>query len=106
VVSFFIRIFVIEIRTTNNLKQTIMARIKIDLDAWESAPSPICTENVDLKNAEMALYNAMRMIWGYDNKSIKDFCKGIGDERDIDIFNERLCQEEEECILEWGGYYY
>jgi hypothetical protein len=54
----------------------------------------------------MALYNAMRMIWGYDNKSIKDFSKGIGDERDIDIFNERLCQEEEECILEWGGYYY
>jgi hypothetical protein len=83
-----------------------MARIKIDLNAWESAPCPICTENVDLKNAEMALFNAMRMIWGYDNKSIEEFSKGIGNERDIELFNERLCQEEEECILEWGGVYY
>ena len=83
-----------------------MARIKIDLDAWESAPCPICTKDVDVENAEMALYNAMRMIWGYDNECIKNFSKGIGHERDINLFNERLCQEEEECILEWGGVYY
>ena len=83
-----------------------MARIKIDLDAWESAPCPICTKDVDVENAEMALYNAMRMIWGYDNECIKNFSKGIGHQRDIDLFNERLCQEEEECILEWGGVYY
>ena len=83
-----------------------MARIKIDLSAWESAPCPICTKNVDLGIAEKALYNSMRMIWGYDNECIKNFSKGIGDERDINLFNERLCQEEEECILEWGGVYY
>ena len=83
-----------------------MAKIKIDLDAWENAPCPIYTKNVDLAFAEMALFNAMRMIWGYDIPSIKNFSKGIGEQRDIDLFNERLCQEEEECILEWGGVYY
>ena len=83
-----------------------MKRIRIELEAWESAPCPICTKNVDLAIAEMALYNAMCMIWGYDNKSIEDFSKGIGNQRDIELFNERLCQEEEECIIEWGGVYY
>ena len=83
-----------------------MERIRIELDAWESAPCPICTENVDLDNAEKALYNVMRMRHGYDDNDIKKFLKGKGSQNEVERFNEVLCQEEEECILEWGGVYY
>lgn len=83
-----------------------MVRIKIELDAWEDTPCPICTENVDLDSAEKALYSAMRTIHGYDDRDIKRFLKGKGTQDEIETFNECLCKEEEECILEWGGVYY
>ena len=48
----------------------------------------------------------MRTIHGYDDRDIKRFLKGKGTQDEVETFNECLCKEEEECILEWGGVYY
>ena len=50
-----------------------MNRIKIDLKAWESSSSPICTKLVNLDAAEQLLYQAMTMEYGYTDEEIRQF---------------------------------
>ena len=82
-----------------------MNRIKIDLKAWESSSSPICTKLVNLDAAEQLLYQAMTMEYGYTDEEIRQFtenpdCAGWNE------WNERLCKEEEALVIECGGVYH
>lgn len=83
-----------------------MDNISIDLQSWENAPIPICTTKVDLETAEKELYRKMRMKWGYDNNDIQTFLNECGNQFDREKFLTRLCEEEENVILDNGGFYY
>ena len=47
-----------------------MDRIKIDIQAWESAQVPICTKLVNIDLAEQLLYQGMVMDYGYTDDEI------------------------------------
>ena len=84
-----------------------MDRIKIDLDAWESAPCPIYTNEVEhIDQAEKMLYDDMKRIWGYSDAEIELYTKGEGNQFEREKFQERLCEEEEKVILIFGGIFY
>lgn len=86
-----------------------MEKIEIELGAWESAPCPICTTNVDLDKAERLLYLSALSIYSKDQ--LEDYLtnndyRGSGWTREWEKFQEWLCAEEEAIIIECGGVYY
>lgn len=89
-----------------------MDRIKIDLLDWESAACAIYTANVDLPTAEIELYSAMRIKWGYDDNDINKFLNTPEDDLNDEEYNarekflSRLCEEEELAVMRNGGIYY
>ena len=83
-----------------------MDRIEIELGAWESAPCPIYTEKVDVDKAEVALFNAMQAKWGYSTTEIENLLKNEEKGQKYEKFMSRLCEEEENIIIEFGGKYY
>lgn len=83
-----------------------MDRIKIDLLAWESAPMPIFTDNVDLDVCEKQLYAVMVSHYGYSDNEIDDYMNNRGEETKRENFQDLLCVEEEDIILDNGGLYY
>ena len=87
-----------------------MDRIEIEIGMWESAPCPICTENVDLDKAERMLYASAAQSYGKEvvedyitNKEEYDNEKWTSE---YEHFCEWLCAEEEAIIMECGGVYY
>ena len=84
-----------------------MDRIEIELGAWELAPCPIYTENVDLKRAEKLLYQSAVTEWG-EKEVERLLTQDRPDEysRKWERFQEWLCAEEEDIIIECGGIYY
>lgn len=84
-----------------------MNKIKIDLDYWEDAPTPIRTDKVNQKKAEEDLYIAMRQR-GYDDEFIEQFFKKDPMEYTLDdeYFDIARWDEEELAILDNGGIYY
>lgn len=88
-----------------------MERIEIQLEIWEDAIEPICTEKVNLDSAEKLLYQAMKMEYGYTDEEIKTFLSDNQSEDsqynyEKDKWSERLCKEEEAVVIECGGIYY
>lgn len=83
-----------------------MDRIKIDLFAWEGAPIPIFTDNVDLDVCEKQLYAVMVSHYGYSDNEIDDYMNNRGEETKRENFQDLLCVEEEGIILDNGGLYY
>lgn len=85
-----------------------MDKIEIELGMWESAPCPICTDNVDLDKAEKMLYQSAVTEWG--EKDTKRLLKQDGNGEDWTSKWERfmawLCAEEEVIVCECGGIYY
>lgn len=79
-------------------------KIKIDLDAWEAAPSPIYTKEVDIDRAEQLL--TLDMLSYYSQQEIDDFLTGKADSYATDKFNELLCEREEKVVIYCGGIYY
>ena len=83
-----------------------MNRIQIQLDAWESAPSPICTKLVNLDAAEQLLYQIMTLDYGYSDDDIRRLSGSKTETEGSDKWSERLCREEEAVVIECGGVYY
>ena len=87
-----------------------MDRIKIDIQAWESAMVPICTKLVNIDLAEQLLYQGMVMDYGYTDDEIMHLVNHSDDPEcenpEWEKWNERLCAEEEAVIIECGGVYY
>ena len=84
-----------------------MEKIEIELGMWESAPAPICTDNVDLDKAEKKLYQSAVTVWGEEDT--KRLLEQDGNEnwtREWERFMEWLCAEEEAIVIECGGIYY
>lgn len=83
--------------------------IKIELDAWESAPCPIYTGNItkdDLEKAERELYDVMCHYYRWNKEDVNRLLKGIGETDEINDFKEAVCKEEEVLIMNYGGVYY
>ena len=83
--------------------------IKIELDAWESAPCPIYTGNItkeDLEKAERELYDIMCHYYRWNKEDVNRLLKGIGDANEIEDFKDAVCKEEEVLIMNYGGVYY
>lgn len=83
-----------------------MERINIQLEIWEDAATPICTEKVNLDAAEQLLYQSMKIYYGYTDEDIQKYLKDGPATRERDRWCERLCKEEEAVIIECGGVYY
>lgn len=83
-----------------------MNRIQIQLDAWESAPSPICTKLVNLDAAEQLLYQIMTLDYGYSDDDIRRLSDSETETDESNKWSERLCREEEAVVIECGGIYY
>lgn len=83
-----------------------MNRIPIQLEAWESAPSPICTKLVNLDAAEQLLYQIMTLDYGYSDDDIRRLSGSETETDESDKWSERLCREEEAVVIECGGVYY
>jgi hypothetical protein len=83
-----------------------MNRIEIQLDAWESAPCPICTKLVNLDAAEQLLYQAMTQDYGYSDDDIRRLSDSETETYESNKWSERLCKEEEAVVIECGGVYY
>ncbi len=83
-----------------------MNRIQIQLEAWESAPSPICTKLVNLDAAEQLLYQIMTLDYGYSDNDIQRLSESETETDESDRWSERLCREEEAVVIECGGVYY
>ena len=84
-----------------------MDKIEIELGMCESAPAPICTDNVDLDKAEKRLYQSAVTEWGEEDT--KRLLAQDGNEnwtREWEKFMEWLCAEEEAIVVECGGIYY
>ena len=83
--------------------------IKIELDAWESAPCPIYTGNItkdDLEKAERELYDIMCHYYRWDKEDVNRLLKGIGETDEINDFKDAVSNEEELLIMNYGGVYY
>ena len=83
--------------------------IKIELNAWESAPCPIYTGNItkdDLEKAERELYDVMCHYYRWNKEDVNRLLKGIGETDEINDFKEAVCKEEEVLIMNYGGVYY
>lgn len=83
--------------------------IKIELDAWESAPCPIYTGNItkdDLEKAERELYDIMCHYYRWDKEDVNRLLKGIGETDEINDFKDAVSKEEEVLIMNYGGVYY
>lgn len=83
--------------------------IKIELDAWESAPCPIYTGNItkeDLEKAERELYDIMCHYYRWNKEDVNRLLKGIGETDEINDFKDAVCKEEEVLIMNYGGVYY
>lgn len=83
--------------------------IKIELDAWESAPCRIYTGNItreDLEKAERELYDIMCHYYRWNREDVNRLLKGIGDSNEIEEFKDAVCKEEELLIMNHGGVYY
>ena len=83
--------------------------IKIELDAWESMPSPIYTGNItkdDLEKAERELYDIMCHYYRWNKEDVNRVLKGIGETDEIEDFKGAVCKEEEVLIMNYGGVYY
>ena len=83
-----------------------MNRIPIQLEAWESAPSPICTKLVNLDAAEQLLYQIMTLDYDYSDDDIRRLSGSETKTDESDKWSERLCREEEAVVIECGGVYY
>ena len=83
-----------------------MNKIPIQLEAWESAPSPICTKLVNLDAAEQLLYQIMTLDYGYSDDDIRRLSGSETQTDESDKWSERLCIEEEAVVIECGGVYY
>lgn len=82
----------------------MIKKIKIELEAWESAPCPIYTKDVDIDRAEQLLN--LEMLSYYSQQEINDFLTGKTDSYATDKFNELLCEKEEKVVIYCGGIYY
>lgn len=83
--------------------------IKIELDAWESAPCPIYTGNItkeDLEKAERELFDVMCHYYRWNKEDVNRLLKGIGEDDEINEFKDAVCKEEEVLIMNHGGMYY
>lgn len=83
--------------------------IKIELNAWESAPCPIYTGNItkdDLEKAERELYDVMCHYYRWNKEDVNRLLKGIGEPDEINDFKDAVCKEEEVLIMNYGGVYY
>ena len=83
--------------------------IKIELDAWESAPCPIYTGNItkdDLEKAERELYDVMCHYYRWNKEDVNRLLKGIGETDEIEDFKDAVSKEEEVLIMNYGGVYY
>lgn len=83
--------------------------IKIELNAWESAPCPIYTGNItkdDLEKAERELYDVMCHYYRWNKEDVNRLLKGIGETDEINDFKDAVCKEEEVLIMNYGGVYY
>ena len=103
-----------------NIDKAIMSRIdkwldkttdviKIELDAWESAPCPIYTDNItkeDLEKAERELYDVMCHYYRWNKEDVNRLLKGIGEDDEINEFKDAVSKEEELLIMNYGGIYY
>ena len=89
-----------------------MDRIEIELGMWESAPCPIYTGKITdekLEWAEHELYEIAVAITR-NKQMVDDLLNGKGelveDQYKRGKFIERLCDEEENLVIEIGGIYY
>ena len=103
-----------------NIDKAIMSRIdkwlekttdiiKIELDAWESAPCPIYTGNItkeDLEKAERELYDVMCHYYRWNKEDVNRLLKGVGETDEINDFKDAVSKEEEVLIMNYGGVYY
>lgn len=103
-----------------NIDKAIMSRIdkwlekttdiiKIELDAWESAPCPIYTGNItkeDLEKAERELYDVMCHYYRWNKEDVNRLLKGIGETDEINEFKDAVSKEEELLVMNYGGVYY
>lgn len=104
----------------SNIDKAIMGRIdkwlekttdiiKIELDAWESMPTPIYTGNItkeDLEKAERELYDIMCHYYRWNKEDVNRLLKGIGEDDEIEDFKDAVSKEEEVLIMNYGGVYY
>ena len=82
-------------------------RICIDLNVWEDSVCPICTDNVNLGQAERELFDAIFKC--YTEQEIENYLKEMEKGNfncDINKFSMRLCELEEKAVLNNGGVYY
>ena len=82
-------------------------RICIDLNVWEDSVCPICTDYVNLAQAERELFDTM--LDCYVEEEIENYLKEMEKgnfNRDVNKFSMRLSELEEKAILNNGGFYY
>ena len=82
-------------------------RIRIDLSVWENSDYPICTDYVNLAQAERELFNAIFKC--YTEQEIEHYLKEMEKgsfNRDVNKFSMRLSELEEKALLNNGGFYY